>query len=120
MDKWQAQQAFWSGYRIPAYDVASVPEDAELPYITYQAAIDSLDNTIALTGDIYYFSNSSWAEISQKAEEISQDLENGKTIKTAKGFLKITQGSPFAQRVMENFDYLKHITIYVNAEYFSK
>lgn len=119
MDKWQAQQAFWSGYRIPAYDVSSVPESAELPYITYNAVIDSFDNVVALTGDIYYKSTS-WAEISQKAEEISKDLENGKTIKLNNGFLKIVRGSPFAQRVMENFDYLKHITIYVNAEYFSK
>lgn len=120
MDKWQAQQAFWGGYNLPAYDVASVPDGTEPPYITYNAAIGSLDNIIALTGDIYYISNNSWAEISQKAEEISKDLENGKTIKTQTGFLKVKGGSPFAQRVTENLDYLKHITIYVNAEYFSK
>lgn len=117
MDKWQALQAFWSRYGLTAYDETSVPDTAQMPYITYNAAVDSLDSPVALTGDLWYKSTS-WADISRKAEEISRDLQNGGvTIPLNAGFLWIVRGSPFAQRINENTDNLKHIYIVLMGEF---
>lgn len=117
MDRWQALHSFWNSFDLPAYDEASVPDNAALPYITYAAAVDSLDNPTVLTGDLWYKSES-WAEISQKADEINNTLiHGGVTIPLDVGYLWIVRGSPFAQRVTESEDNIKHIYIVLMGEY---
>ena len=43
MDKQQAIHGFWSSFGITAYDENSVPDDAELPYITYNDLHSNMD-----------------------------------------------------------------------------
>lgn len=119
MDKWQAINTFWNSFSLPAYDEASVPENASLPYITYQAAVDSLDSPVVLTGDLYYKSTS-WTEISQKADEINDALKNGAVLPLDIGFLWLVRGSPFAQRINEDSDTLKHIYIVLMGEFLTE
>ena len=40
MNKEQAIHFFWSQFGLPAYDENSVPDDAQMPYITYNVVID--------------------------------------------------------------------------------
>ena len=119
MDKWQALQSFFSSFGLTAYDESSVPESAQLPYITYQAAVDSLDSPVVLTGDLYYKSTS-WTEISQKADEINDALKNGVIMPLDIGFLWLVRGSPFAQRINEDSDTLKHIYIVLMGEFLTE
>lgn len=119
MDKWQALQSFFSSFGLTAYDESSVPESAQLPYITYQAAVDSLDSPVVLTGDLYYKSTS-WTEISQKADEINDALKNGAVLPLDIGFLWLVRGSPFAQRINEDSDTLKHIYIVLMGEFLTE
>ena len=119
MDKWQALQSFFSSFGLTAYDESSVPESAQLPYITYQAAADSLDSPVVLTGDLYYKSTS-WTEISQKADEINDALKNGVIMPLDIGFLWLVRGSPFAQRINEDSDTLKHIYIVLMGEFLTE
>lgn len=72
-DKWQAQQNFWSGFGIKAYDEMTVPADAEMPYLTYEAVAGNLDAKTTVSANLWYRSNR-WAEISQKAEEIVRKI----------------------------------------------
>ena len=117
MDKWQAIQSFWSSFGLPAYDEASVPDDAVLPYITYNATVDSLDNPTVLSGDIWYKSTS-WEGVSKKADEINNNLVNGGvTISLDIGYLWIVKGQPFAQRIAEEDDNIKHIYIVLMGEF---
>ena len=117
MDKWRAIQHFWEGFGIPAYDENSVPQDAVAPYITYSAQIASIDSPIMLTASIWYRSTS-WRDISQKAEQIANSLN--KCMRTDTGFLWLTRGSPFAQRMNDEDETVKRIYINVMAEFFTE
>lgn len=117
MDKWQGLHSFWSGFEIPAYDEASVPDNATMPYITYTAAVDSFDTPVVISCDLWYQSTS-WAAISQKAEQISSYLgSGGVTLPITGGGVWITRGSPFAQRMNEESDTIKHIYIVLMCEF---
>lgn len=112
MDKAQALHSFWSSFGLTAYDEQTVPDGAGLPYITYNVATDSLDNVVPLTGSVWY-RGTSWAAVTAKADEIAEYIgEYGhKVVKTDDGYLYITKGSPFAQRV---FDAEQTRRIYIN------
>ena len=118
-DKWQALYQFWASFGIPAYDENSVPDEAEMPYITYESKTGNFDKPLALSAQIFYYSKS-WADISQKADQIAKAIGYGyKIIKTDSGYLYITQGSPFAQRMSESSDMVRRIVINISAEYFT-
>lgn len=118
-DKWQALQNFWSSFDIPAYDENSVPDDAQMPYITYAAEISSFENVLLLTGSVWYRSTR-WAEASQKAEEIARSLASYRLEDVNEDeYLFLTQGNPFAQRMKDEDDTVKRIYINIMAEYFS-
>lgn len=117
MNRSQSLHSFWSGFEINAYDENSVPDEAKYPYITYSVALDNLENTIPLSASIWYRSTS-WAEISEKAEEISNALKDGVVIKLEKGYTYLTKGTPFAQRTSGGSDdMIKHIYLNINAQY---
>lgn len=116
MNKWQAIHNFWSGFGIPAYDENSVPDDAVEPYITYTAQISDFENPLLLTASLWYRSTA-WDEISLKADEISESLK--RIIKLDGGYLFITRGSPFAQRMQEENDTVKRIYINLMAEFYT-
>ena len=116
MDKWQALQSFWESFGIPAYDETTVPDNAVMPYITYNAVIDRLDHPTVMTASVWYRSNS-WTEISQKAEEISDALIQVKTIPLDVGYLYLTRGNPFAQRMVDEDDTVRRMYIVLMTEY---
>lgn len=121
MSKWRAIQHFWESFNIPAYDAQSVPKDAELPYITYEAQTGSLDGVLSLTSSIWY-RGSSWTDVCNKADEIDAYLNNGITIPLDDGqYLWIVKGSPFAQRLADETDkQVKRIIINIQAEYLAR
>jgi hypothetical protein len=118
MDKAQALHSFWSSFGLDAYDMNTVPTGASMPYITYEVSTDSLDNVVNLTASIWYHSMS-WAEITQKADEIALRLSaGGQTVKLDAGYLWITPGSPFAQRMDDpTDDAIRRIILNVQAEF---
>ena len=116
-DKWTAQNTFWNSFGINAYDANTVPENATLPYITYEARTADLDEQVLVTASIWYRSNS-WTEISQKAEEISDYIGGGTGVSYGTGRLWITKETPFAQRMSEESDPLiRRIVLQVIAEF---
>lgn len=117
MDKWQAIQSFWEGFDIPAYDQNSVPDDAVAPYITYEAKTADFENALPLSGSIWYRS-SSWRDISKKADQIADSLK--KIIKIDGGYLFITRGSPFAQRLNDPDDTVKRVYINLMVEFYTE
>lgn len=119
-DKWQAQDQFWNSFGIPAYDVNSVPEDVVMPYITYTAVVSGFEKVVLLNASIWY-SSTSWAAISQKADEIAQAVKDYKLILLDDHqYMFLTQGSPFAQRMPDAQDRVKRIYINIMCEYFTR
>lgn len=122
MTKGQAVQQFWSGFGLTAYDETTVPDNAPFPYITYTIQTDSFENAVMTTASIWYRSYS-WAEISEKAEEIARAIVkmNPPSIKIDGGRLYITKGVPFAQRMREESDdAIRRIILNVDLEFMTE
>lgn len=116
MDKWQAITSFWSGFGLPAYDENTIPESAKMPYITYESQTDSIGSQLLLTGSLFYRSTS-WAEISQKADEIGKYIESMSCIKIDNGAVFIAKGEPFAQRMSDEDSNVRRILINIQVEF---
>jgi len=121
MKKEQAIHQFWSGFGLKAYDEQTVPtgDDAPaFPYITYEVITDSLGYPVALTGSLWYRSTS-WTDITAKKDKIAESIGYGhKTIKIDGGYMYLTRGTPFAQRMGdENDNMIRRIYIQINCEY---
>lgn len=118
MDKAQAIHEFWSSFELPAYDESSVPDNAVMPYITYNVVTDGLGSVLPLHGSLWY-RTTSWEGISKKAEDIAQALgENGYLIKKIDdGYVWMQKGRPFAQRMTDEDEQVRRIYVNVTAEF---
>lgn len=119
MNKEQAIQKLWSSFGIPAYDEQTVPDNAKMPYITYQVATDSIDQIVNLSASIWYRS-SSWKDVSNKCDEIARYLaEQGfAKIELDNGYVWFVKGTPFAQRMSDpEDDMIRRIYLNVQAEF---
>lgn len=121
MDKSQALHSFWSSFGIPAFDEASVPtgeDQPDFPYITYGVYTDAIGASLPLSASLWYKSTS-WREITLKAEEIAQTIEQmERPIPLDVGYLWIVRGTPFAQRMAEPDDNtIRRILINITVEY---
>lgn len=118
MNKAQALHSFWNSFGIPAYEVTTVNDErvGDL-YITYEVVTDSLDRAVPMSASIWERNSTSWDAVSLKAEEISNELVQVKSIPLDTGFLYITRGQPFAQRVADEDDSVRRIYINIMAEY---
>ena len=76
MNEYQAYQSFWEMFRIPAYDETTVPDDATLPYITYNVISGSFDETVFPNASIWY-KGTSWKNVTEKALEIEATIGTG-------------------------------------------
>ena len=114
MDKSQALHDFWSSFSWKAYDQYTVPDDAQMPYITYENITDSIGAPVSLSASLWIRATE-WRTISQKADEIALALggEGFKTLKVDGGYIFLTKGSPFAQRMSDDSDSMIR-RIYIN------
>lgn len=119
MDNEQAYKAFWASFGLNAYDENTVPENAELPYITYEYAENGFDDgTIALSANIWDFGKS-WNLISEKLDLIKHTIGYfGKIIRTDEGYIVINRRSPFAQRMSDPNDNIRRVLIGVSVDFY--
>lgn len=120
MDKEQSLQHFWESFSIPAYDETSVPDDAQMPYITYSVATGSLDDVVGLTATIWYRSTS-WKDITIKKNEIAEAIGvGGRVIKLNDGYAWLCRGSTFAQRIPSEDDMVRAYYLQLQAEFLTR
>ena len=123
MDKAQALYSFWASFGLDAideqaaYDTTFDPPDK---YLTYEDQEDSFDYPVAIGADLWYRSMS-WAEISQKAEEISARIgRGGVMVPYDGGAIWITKGTPFITRMSAETSYdARRIHLNIIAEFLS-
>lgn len=117
MTKAAAIYKFWARF-LTAYEENSVPEDAELPYITYQLVTSSFDEDVQMTASLWY-RNTSWVNANAKAEEISQTIGRGGIfLDCDNGKIWLKRGTPFAQNMGDESDNLiKRKYLNITAEF---
>lgn len=118
MNKIQTIHSFWSGFDLPAYDENVVPDKAELPYITYEVSDDSFGTPLIQNASIWYRS-SSWAEITEKEQEIADYItRGGRMLAYDGGAMWLQKGSPWAQRMADSSDdMIRRIVLTVYIEF---
>lgn len=117
MTKEQAYHDFWSQFEWKAYDSATVPDDAILPYITYEAATDSFENRLALNASLWDRSTS-WATVTAKADEIAETITRGGTfVPYENGAICIHRATPWAQRMSDDDDGIRRIVLNLEVEF---
>ena len=115
--KEEALHGFWSSFGWDAYDETDVPDDAELPYITYNVMTDNIGTPIFPTASLWSRSTS-WKTNTQKAVDIARSLSyGGSTIPFDGGVMFITQGAPFTQRMGEDDDGIRRTLLNVAVEF---
>lgn len=118
MTKLQALHSFWSSFGLKAYDETSVPDNATMPYITYEVSSDDFGSELAQTGSIWYRSTS-WTDITNKEAEIAEAItRGGKLITYDGGAFWIKKGTPWAQRMSDpNDDAVRRMLLNVTIEF---
>lgn len=89
---------FLAGFGIPAYASASVPDQAEFPYVTYDLVLGEwMQGEVNMPVNVWYRTESE-ALPNAKVREMSQALGmGGVTITCDGGMLWLKKGSPWAQ-----------------------
>lgn len=89
---------FLSGFSIPAYASASVPDQAEFPYITYDLVLGEWgEPEVNMPVNVWYRTESE-ATPNAKVREISRAIGmGGVCVPCDNGMLWIKKGSPWAQ-----------------------
>lgn len=121
MDKAQALHTFWSSFNLTAIDEQSAYDTTmALPdnYITYEVQTSNIADTVYLTASLWYKSTS-WAAISQKADEIAEFIGyGGRVLNVDDGYIWVKLGSPFAQRMaVEQQDNIRRIVMNISVDF---
>lgn len=91
-----ALYTFFSGFGLDAYPENTVPDEAQLPYITYQITVPEWESPVSMYARVWYRS-ASFAGISAKVDEIDEAIGPGAVIPFEDGAIWIYKGAPFAQ-----------------------
>ena len=119
-NKYQALYEFYNTFGIPAYEENSVPEDAELPYITYEIMTADLDmENIAMSCQIYFKSNS-LMKVNAITEKLYNALSGGLKLKCDTGYIVLYRGRPFAQNRPSGDKTVKAKYINISADYITR
>lgn len=114
MNKYVAIQQFMSSFGLPAYEHLSVPQDAEMPYLTYSFETGYFGEENLMTVNLYYRTSSNSIP-NAKATEIGNALEGGAVVNCDDGAIWIKRGSPFCQNMSDEKDDAIKIR-YINLE----
>lgn len=98
-----ALDTYLNGFGLDAYDEDSVPDDAELPYITYRV-VDPEWHQKATFFIRVWFRSTSNAELLEKADEIIGDIGEGKRLPFEGGLLIVWPESPKVQVMVDSND----------------
>lgn len=87
---------FWSSFGLNAYPEFAVPDDAELPYITYELKKPNWRDAVSYTVRVWY-RDTSYDAITAKCEEIANAIGEGKMFAIDGGFVWLFADSSFLQ-----------------------
>lgn len=104
MTKAAALHSFFNGFGIPGYVDTSVPEETGMPYLTYQNIQDMDFNTVFLTVNLWYRTESE-ATPNAKAREIADAISHtGTRLKCDDGEIWLFRGTPWCQNLTDDTD----------------
>lgn len=91
-----ALSTFWNSFGIPAYMEDHVPDDAELPYITYTEVQPEWRESGSIQARVWYKDNS-FVNVNSKVSEIANVIGEGYSLPTSDGVVVLYKDMNFAQ-----------------------
>lgn len=115
----KALYQFASGFSWDAYPEASVPSNAELPYITYTVQDYNWAEQGMLQMRLWY-NGEDYETITSKIDEIGLAVDTGKSVFIGDEKLVIYKGSPFCQFQPSDETNLKIVYLNFSVHYLTK
>ena len=109
-----ALKRFFSGFDLPAYQIGTVPDETQLPYITYSMSVPEWNQKASMYAQVWDRTTSNTGII-QKADQITQAIGEGKNIPFNGGYLVIWPESPLIQIMVDGDVRYAYINMSVNA-----
>lgn len=79
---------FFSSFGIPAYVTDNIPDNVQMPYITYDL-VEPEPLSVGLLSASVWYRGTSYAEISAKVDQIKAAIGNGLSLKTSSGVIHL-------------------------------
>lgn len=115
LDKWSAQKMYWSSFGLPAYEENTVPDDAVMPYLTYQAVNGQLGGVPNASANLYY-KGTSWTRIMQEVNQMEKAID--RQIFIEGGIMKVRKPlQHFAQPQPETVKNVRRMLLTVEIEF---
>lgn len=109
-----ALKTFFSGFGLPAYSTDSVPDDVQLPYISYSLSEPEWNQKATMYAQVWYRTKSN-ASLLMKADEIASAVGTGLIINLENGYLVIWPESPLIQVLVDGDIRSAYINMSINA-----
>lgn len=97
---------FWNGFGIPAYPENMVPDDAVLPYITYDLRFPDWRGYTSYNARVWYH-DTSVLPIMAKIQQISDEIGEGKRIAIPGGSVFLFKDNLFFQMMPSEDEAIK-------------
>ena len=111
-----ALYGFFSGFDIPAYGTNTVPDDAELPYLTFPLTEPEWSSSASFYVTVYYRNEVSNYQSLSKADEIVQAIGPGVYLECEGGIIMLTPMTPLIQELPPDGDVRgAYINLQINA-----
>ena len=112
----KALKGFFSGFGLPAYTIGTVPDDVELPYITYSAPEPEWHQKATMYAQVWDRTRSN-TMIMQKADQITAEIGEGKIVplENDAGYLVIWPESPLKQLMVDGDTRSIYLNLSINA-----
>ena len=112
----QALKSFFSGFGVPAYSETSVPDDIQLPYITYPIKEPEWRQPTSFY-IVLWCRTKGYADALAKADQILAAIGEGARIPTNDGIVVIRPETPLFQEVkdVDNDTKALYINLQLNA-----
>ena len=114
METAKALKTYFSGFGLPAYTTDTVPDDVELPYITYPLTEPEWDQKASFYAQGWFRSRSN-TEMLETADEIVADIGLCKKIPIRGGYLVIYPETPIIQTLVDGDTRSFYINLSINA-----
>jgi hypothetical protein len=107
-------KTFFSGFGIPAYAENSVPEEIQLPYITYPLIQPEWDEQASFYVQVWYRKNNLSALLS-KADQITAAIGNGARFDFNGGIIELFTSTPKIQTLTDEDSQRAYINMIIRA-----
>lgn len=107
-------KTFYSSFDLPAYTLDSVPDEVEIPYITYPL----LEPEALTQGNTYcqvWYPKHHLGELLTKADEITAAIGIGKRFDLLEGYLILYPTTPLIQIMSDDETQSAYINLLINA-----